>query len=254
MKKITLLLSFIVCVVFAQAQTNLVVNPSFETWTNGTSPDDWTIPGNSTHVGSLTWSKETTIIKSGTSALKLIIGTTENPGIVQVIPAEAGKTYTISFWYFVEVGDGSDIRIWSSWKNGDTYITDKTGMQPSAYAPSNKGNWTKFTMDATAPATTTALALEIRAYKSSTVYFDDIYFGGVITGTSNPTEDALQAFVSGKNLMIQNAVAGSKVEIYSALGSKVLTSTLEDGKVSLDNLSKGLYVVRIGKKAQKFML
>ena len=71
---------------------------------------------------------------------------------------------------------------------------------------------------------------------------------------NNTSEDALQAFVSGKNLMIKNAVEGSKVEIYSALGSKVLTSTLEDGKVSLDNLSKGLYVVRIGKKAQKFML
>ena len=75
------------------------------------------------------------------------------------------------------------------------------------------------------------------------------------TGTSNPSSsNELSAFVSGKNLMIKNAVEGSKVEIYSALGSKVQTSTLEDGKVSLDNLSKGLYVVRIGKKAQKFML
>ena len=254
MKKITLLLSFVACVVFAQAQTNLVVNPGFETWTNGTSPDNWTIPANSTHVGSLTWSKETTIVKSGTSALKLIISTTQNPGIVQVIPAEAGKTYTISFWYFVEAGDDSDVRIWSSWKNGDTYITDKTGMQPTTYAPSNKGNWTKFTMDATAPATTTALALEIRAYKSSTVYFDDIYFGGVTTGTSNPSEDALQAFVSGKNLVIKNAVNGSTVEIFSALGSKVQTSVLEDGRVSLENLSKGLYIVRIGKDTKKFML
>ena len=74
------------------------------------------------------------------------------------------------------------------------------------------------------------------------------------TGINDVTADALQAFVSGKNLVIKNAVNGSTVEIFSALGSKVLTSTLEDGKVSLDNLSKGLYVVRIGKKAQKFML
>ena len=82
MKKITLLLSFIVCVVFAQAQTNLVVNPSFETWTGG-NPDGWTIPANVNHAGSLTWSQETTIVKDGTSALKLIIGTTENPGFQQ---------------------------------------------------------------------------------------------------------------------------------------------------------------------------
>jgi len=82
----------------------------------------------------------------------------------------------------------------------------------------------------------------------------EVIINSITSGVNNPSEDALQAFVSGKNLMIQNAVAGSKVEIYSALGSKVQTSTLEDGKVSLDNLSKGLYVVRIGKKAQKFML
>lgn len=82
----------------------------------------------------------------------------------------------------------------------------------------------------------------------------EVTISSVLSGVNSPSADALQAFVSGKNLMIKNAVEGSKVEIYSALGSKVLTSTLEDGKVSLDNLSKGLYVVRIGKKAQKFML
>ena len=95
MKKITLLLSFIVCVVFAQAQTNLVVNPSFETWTGG-NPDGWTIPANANHAGSLTWSQETTIVKDGTSALKLIVGTTENPGFQQIIPITAYiKEYVI---------------------------------------------------------------------------------------------------------------------------------------------------------------
>ena len=91
MKKITLLLSFIVCVVFAQAQTNLVVNPSFETWTGG-NPDGWTIPANVNHAGSLTWSQETTIVKDGTSALKLVIGTTENTGFQKIIPITTGKT------------------------------------------------------------------------------------------------------------------------------------------------------------------
>ena len=83
-----------------------------------------------------------------------------------------------------------------------------------------------------------------------------MFFGekGTGTGTSNPSEDALQAFVSGKNLVIKNAVNGSTVEIFSALGSKVQTSVLEDGRVSLENLSKGLYIVRIGKDTKKFML
>jgi len=117
MKKITLLLSFVVCALFAGAQTNLVSNPSFETWTNGTSPDNWTIPANSTHAGSLTWSKETSIFKDGAAALKVVIGTTQNPGIQQIIPITAGKTYTVSVSYYVVSGDGTDVRIWSSFKN-----------------------------------------------------------------------------------------------------------------------------------------
>lgn len=253
MKKITLLMAFVACVVFAQAQTNLLVNPSFETWTGG-NPDGWTIPANSTHAGSLTWTQETTTVKDGSSALKVVIGTTQNPGILQVVPAEAGKTYTISFWYYVESGDDSDVRIWSSWKNGDTFIADKTGMQPTEYAPSNKGNWTKFTIDATAPTTTTALGLEIRAYKSSTVYFDNMFVGEKTTGLNDLSVEPLQAVVSGKNLLVKNAIDGSTVEIYSAVGSKVQSSVLENGQINLNDLSKGMYVVRVGKLTQKIML
>ena len=272
MRKITLLLSFIVCVVFAQAQTNLVVNPSFETWTGG-NPDGWTIPANVNHAGSLTWSQETTIVKDGTSALKLVIGTTENPGFQQIIPITAGKTYTVSGSYYVTAGDLTDARIWCSFKSGTAFYNatswtaavakDPTiqvklqgsGTSTGGYFTIDNNTWGTYTTDFVAPADATDFVLEFRTYKGATVIWDKMSLVQKnTTGTSNPAEDPLQAFVSGKNLVIKNAVNGSTVEIFSALGSKVQTSVLEDGKVSLDNLSKGLYIVRIGKDTKKFML
>lgn len=266
MRKITLLLSFIVCVMFAQAQTNLLKNPSFEEWSGG-KPTEWLVPANSAHASAITVSEETTLVSNGSKAFKVVTDATQNPGYQQTIPVTPGKTYTIKIDYYIVSGDGTDARIWSNFKNGSTYFSDtelgttllgqlKGPGGTSSYFPDVKGSWQTYTVDVVAPANATDFAFEFRTYKTTTVIWDNMFFGekGTGTGTSNPSEDALQAFVSGKNLMIKNAVEGSKVEIYSALGSKVQTSTLEDGKVSLDNLSKGLYVVRIGKKAQKFML
>jgi hypothetical protein len=71
---------------------------------------------------------------------------------------------------------------------------------------------------------------------------------------SNPSSDKFRATVVGNDLQIKNVANGATVEIFSALGSKVQTSVLENGKVSVDNLSKGMYIVRVGKSTQKFML
>lgn len=74
------------------------------------------------------------------------------------------------------------------------------------------------------------------------------------TGFNNPSDNAFKAIVSGKNLFVKNAANGSTVEIFSALGNKVQTSTLDNGSIVLNNLSKGLYIVRVGKETQKIML
>ena len=74
------------------------------------------------------------------------------------------------------------------------------------------------------------------------------------TGVNNPTVGELRAIVSGKNLLIGQVTDGSEVEIFSALGSKVQTSVVENGKVSIANLKAGVYVVRAGKLTQKIKL
>ena len=74
------------------------------------------------------------------------------------------------------------------------------------------------------------------------------------SGLNDLSAEALQAVVSGKDLLVKNAIDGSTVEIYSAVGSKVQSSVLENGRINLNDLSKGMYVVRVGKLTQKIML
>jgi len=74
------------------------------------------------------------------------------------------------------------------------------------------------------------------------------------SGLNTTTESKLEAFVSGKNLLIKNIAEGSEVEIFSAVGSKVQTSAVENGKVSIANLKGGMYIVRSGKLTQKIRL
>ena len=64
---------------------------------------------------------------------------------------------------------------------------------------------------------------------------------------------SFNAYVNGKSLELKNVANGTAVEIFNALGAKVQSSQVVNGAVAL-NLSKGLYVVRVGKSTQKFMV
>ncbi|MEI8086459.1 MAG: T9SS type A sorting domain-containing protein [Paludibacter sp.] len=264
MRKITLLLSFVACVVFAQAQTNLLTNPGFETWAAGV-PTGWTL-GTATYA---TTTQSTTVFNEGTSALKVTAAATAGGtySITQIVPITPGKTYTLSMSYYIETGDGTDARIWSDWCNVATTTTyavlthadSVLLMGPGAgqnYFPDVKGAWKTYTADVVAPATGfNSFSFQFRTYKTpAIVYWDNMYFGEKVSaGTSNPSASSFNAFVNGKSLELKNVANGSAVEIFNALGAKVQTSQLVNGAVAL-NLTKGLYVVRVGKSTQKFMV
>ena len=82
----------------------------------------------------------------------------------------------------------------------------------------------------------------------------EVKISSVLNSVNTPDALKFKAVVVGNDLQIKNVANGATVEIFSALGSKVQTSVLENGKVSVDNLSKGMYIVRVGKSTQKFML
>lgn len=275
MKKITLLLSFVACGLFASAQTNLLTNPSFENWTAG-KPDGFTTGS----TGTISQSS-TTSTGSG-SAMQ--IAATGTYSVTQVVAGtfDATKQYQITFKYKVVSGDGTDARTWCSWitsevgaattKYAPMSLTDSLGLkgpggnyQPASGTSGNgtngylidnrSGSWNTYTFSFTPPANATQFSFQIRTYNTATVIWDELYFGlAKTTGLTNPSSQKLEAFVSGKNLMVKNLAEGAKVEIYTVLGSKVQSSVLKGGKVSIESLKSGMYLVRSGKLTQKIML
>ena len=258
MKRITFLSAFVAFVMFAGAQ-ELVTNPGFETWSDG-KPTGWIFDKTTA-----TLSNETAIVKSGTSSLKIV--TTATYWITQNIAVTPGKTYTLKISYNIAGGDGTDFRIWSNFFNGTTTqtwsvmtLTDSLALKgpggnvTSAYFKDERNVWKTYTYDVTAPQGFSNFSFQVRTYTGSTVYLDDFSFAEKVTGLSNPSNTKLEAFVSDKNLVISNAVDGSKVEIISALGSVVQTSFIENGKVNIAKLNPGIYVVRSGKLMSKIKM
>ena len=78
--------------------------------------------------------------------------------------------------------------------------------------------------------------------------------GTVVSGINNPSIADFKATISGKKLIIKDITDGSTVEIYSVSGVKVQSAQLVNGAVQLNNLSKGLYIVRVGNQSSKIML
>jgi len=76
----------------------------------------------------------------------------------------------------------------------------------------------------------------------------------VAAGFSATKADNLSVSLSGNTLHINNITNGTIVEIYSTLGAKVQSSQLQSGAVPVNNLSRGLYIVRVGNLSSKILL
>lgn len=90
--KTKLLLFLLFFSLISNAQTNLVPNGGFETWTNSTTLSNWTIKNNVT--------RNTSSFTEGSKSAQLsIANSTTKPEIIGQIPMTAGKTYTVKFKY-----------------------------------------------------------------------------------------------------------------------------------------------------------
>ena len=170
MKKLYFLFTFLlVSVSYSQ---ELMVNGDFEAWDDGTTPTGY-------------WKAESTTQESidvhgGSFSAKQVAGTTQD--IAQDISGVTpGQDYTITLWYKVESGDGTDARIWSYWLNGTSTVsdanTDADLRGPNNSYFDNNGNvWSQYSVTVTAPAGVDGFRFEVRAYSGSTVYWDDFSF------------------------------------------------------------------------------
>lgn len=68
------------------------------------------------------------------------------------------------------------------------------------------------------------------------------------------TADNIEVFVANHMLYIKGVDDGVTIEIYSVLGARVMTAKLENGRIDLSDLKKGIYVVRVAKKSVKIMI
>lgn len=151
---------------------NLVKNPGFEEWTS-TLPTSWDSSFNTS--GTIT--KSTDVKHTGNNALQQVSGSSTNK-VQQEIAVVGGKTYRISYWY-LDNDVKASTRMWSSWVNGSTVLTDnKSELQQEAYS-SEDAAWKQVSLTLKAPDAATLFRFEVRTYKQSAtavggyIYYDD---------------------------------------------------------------------------------
>ncbi|MDB2462603.1 hypothetical protein N9W61_00655, partial [Algibacter sp.] len=113
MKKIYFLL-FGILLSFVSYGQETLTNGGLESWSDSSTPTDYDKAENVL--------QESTTVHSGTYALKVVATGTRD--LTQNVTITPGESYTISFWYYVESGDGEDARIWSYWLNGTATVSD----------------------------------------------------------------------------------------------------------------------------------
>lgn len=312
MKKITLLLSFIACVAFTQAQTLLVENFDYTAATNLLGQGSWALTGSAATptiqvtTTSITYSgypgsgvgNEVTLTNgedlnktfaaqtTGTIYLSCLVNVSAAPtngdyfihvGASEIGSAFIGRTFVkaaeagkITFG-IMQASGGTVSYTTTTYELNTTYVlilkhdivskTSSITINPSFTTEPATGDWLSNSTgtNATAnigsvgirqPSASAALTAKLDGIRVATSWADLFTTSNVI----NPSASKFRATVVGNDLQIKNVANGATVEIFSALGSKVQTSVLENGKVSVDNLSKGMYIVRVGKNTQKFML
>ncbi len=148
----------------AYAQTNLVVNPNFDQWTDGL-PDGWAFD----EVASM----ESDNVFQGSFAVKQRVLVTRM--WQQVDGITAGDLYNISYWYYDNDPDARS-RIWAYWTaDGELLPDDAEILRPDSFSE-DLDEWQELLITLTAPAGADGFRFEVRTYDSGAgggaVYFD----------------------------------------------------------------------------------
>lgn len=263
MKKLYTFLSALAITLSASAQTNLVDNGSFESWTEG-APDSFTV-SISDNGGEIT--EETSDVQEGGSAALFTApaGTGNTRASVQDIPVVAGDSYTFSYW-FKDESDNAKGRHWASWRADSAQLDDNSDvLQPDFFV--NTDGWQQVTYTFNAPATATAFRLDFRVYQEATgadsgeIIYDNVEF------YSNETASVKQNNIAGLKMypnpvtggtlnITSNANTVKTVAIYDVLGKQVVNTTT-NSTVNVANLKAGVYIVKIteeGKTATRKLI
>lgn len=258
MRKIYTFLSAVAVTVAANAQTNLLTNPGFETWADG-APQQYTPYTGTSGSPSINnfLTQETTIVHGGTSSAKhQSQSSTQYLEYDDLIPVTPGHSYTISYWY-LDNDDSASTRLWSAWLDS-AYATsgfDQSALQITTYS-SNDPNWINNVVTTTAPEGVSYLRYQVRTYRQSTtnvggyVYYDDFSFVDNTVASVNQNDIAgLKIYpnpLTGNVLNITSNTNGVKeVAIYDIIGKQVFAGKTVNNTVNVNNLTAGVYIVNV---------
>ncbi|CAD0002966.1 T9SS type A sorting domain-containing protein [Flavobacterium chungangense] len=243
--KTKLLLVCVLCTFNLFAQTNLVPNGGFETWTNSTTLSNWSTENNV--------SQNTQYYSEGTKSAKLTIANSSTrPKILAQVPMLAGTTYTVKYKY----------KYLSSNYNGLHPISLKMEKAGSAsYLSSNSfasnNDWTQkettftpdqnISYDLSISVTTfdsegfDVLIDDVQVYVEGSLGLEDSVFDKAAL-YPNPTKDQVN---------ITN-IALEKATVYNVSGQLVKSFTLNpdntNNTISLSGLPSGIYFVYLTNK------
>lgn len=253
MKKLYILMSLVAISASTNAQTNLISNSDFETWTAGV-PDSWFIPTSTTVTqgsdinvhGGISSCGITSPAPTGTatSANKTISQTTD-------IPVTQGVTYVFSGWY-LDNTPNAQFKYWNQFRTA-TADTGTNSLQASAYS-TDSPLWQFFTAEGMPNATATVARAGLRTYGTPTanggiIYFDDIMFYDKSTMSVTEVKDfdnqVKMATVISDFLTIEMP-SRATVNIYSTDGKLFSSNRVNSNEaINTQSLSSGVYFVTI---------
>ncbi|MFR9166961.1 MAG: endonuclease [Dysgonomonas sp.] len=245
---------------------NVLINPSFETWSGGKA-EPWDFyAGNNANV---VYSQETSIVNDGASALRInnpSTGTTANVSQSFSDNLTEGDKYALSFDYYVVSGDGSDVRIWSGWKSktGTTY-TDidhdhdvlRIGKtNPDDYLPSNTGTWSNYKCETTVPADAATFDFRVRSYRGSVVIFDNFTLANMTHSSieDGKIDSGINVYTTQGYVNIDVSDTDARfVEIYDVMGRLLIKKEVNGGNNQIAMTSGQLILVKIGNSITKLL-
>lgn len=259
MKKITLLLLPLFCVgtLFAQSNTNLVVNGDFADGTNG-----WTF------VYQNSADEKAYGVTGGANGLEIAQPTaaTGRLDIRQDFKITPGKSYKISFDY---KSTHAKFRIWShAVSDNDVWVYSYgTGsLVDAAKDPLRTNNgyfpvaseWQTMSYDYQAPAadTISSFRLMFRVYKqaASTHNLRNVSMMEVGAAGVAAVKETHRMYTADGMLFIDGK-GGQPVEVYSLLGNKIASLTSTDGTTRIQGLPRSeILMVRIKDKTYKVII
>lgn len=247
MKKFYTLLAFVVISTSLNAQTNLIPNGGFETWTTGV-PDSWFTTGS-------TVAQSTTTFHGGASSLGFTSPSSSNKTISPTTdtPITQGVTYVFSGWY-LDNDVNARFRYWNQFRTA-TADTGSNPLQAADYS-TDSASWQFFTAEGVPNATATVARPGLRIYPEvspstggGVIYFDDIKFYDKATLSVAEIKDfdnQVKMATVISNVLTIEMPSRATVNIYSLDGKLFSSNRVNSNEaINTQSLASGVYLVTI---------